>query len=279
MFMTRCSLRIRLALLSLMMGIFVPDKVFAHEPVFSLGPETIFKGGVGLETEFEFEEAGKNREKALRYEIIYGLTKDMALTLSVPQWLDRKEGAETSRGLGDIVLRGKYQFYRKDSLGAQDKAALIYGLEVPTGDDDQHPVLGNGALDHVFGLSLGHESRRLYGFVTGRYVLRTDSGSLDKGDRVLLDVAFGVRPWLRPYKSWDLVFLLENSYIWTDKDERDGVHLENSGGQKLLVGPTFLWSIRNVMVKGGVQFPVWEDVNGNQQETDFRSVAALEYHF
>lgn len=257
--------------------IFSPDFVFAHEPVFSLGPETIFKGGVGIET--EFEQSGGNKEQALHYEILYGITENIALTLEVPQFLKKREGGDTSSGLGDIALRGKYQFYRKDSLGAQDKATLIYGPKFPSGDEDKIPSLSTGSIEHLFGLSLGHESTILYGFATGRYLLKTDSGSKDKGDQLFLDISFGFRPWLRPYKSWDLVLLLENSYVYTQKDEINETKQADTGGHKIFIGPTFLWSIRNIMLKGGVQFPVWQDLNGTQKETGFRSVVAIEYHF
>lgn len=255
------------------------NSAFAHEPVFSLGPETIYKDGVGIETEFEFEHGDKEKEGVLHYEILYGLTENIALTLEVPQFLEKKEDTDTSDGLGDIALRTKFQFYRKDSLGVQDKATLIYGLKFPSGDEGKKPALGSGSIGHLFGLSLGHESTTIYGFATARFFLRTDSGSKDKGDRILLDVSFGFRPRLRAYKSWDLVLLLETSYIFIQKDKINGAKQPNTGGRKLLIGPTFLWSIRNIMLKGGFQFPVWQGLEGSQKKEDFRSVVAIEYHF
>ena len=268
----------RLVRVFIFIGLIV-SPAFAHEPVFSLGPETIFKGGLGIETEFKFDQADKDKELLLHYEILYGLTENLGVTLEIPQFLKKKDGMDSSNGLGDISLRGKYQFYKKDSLGAQDKATIIYGLKFPAGGEDKKPSLGSGAIDHLFGLSVGHESTKIYGFATGRYKLKTDSGSKDKGDQFLFDVSFGLRPWLRPYKSWDLVVLLENSYVYSQKDEIDGVSQTNTGGQKLFIGPSLLWSLRNVMLKGGVQFPVWQDLNGTQSETDLRSIVALEYHF
>jgi DNA-binding transcriptional MerR regulator len=265
-----------IVLIGMMMGVF---QAHAHEPVFSLGPETIYKGGLGFETEFEYEEGDTDKEIALHYELLYGITEDWSVTLDIPQILDKKEGVLSSEGLGDIDLRTKYQLYRKDSLGAQDKVALIYGLELPTGDEKDNPPLGSGSYDHLFGLSAGHESITWYYFLTGRYVLNADAGALDKGDRLLFDGAVGLRPWLRSYKSWDLVVLLESSYIYAEKDVKNGAGLSNTGGQELFLGPTFLWSIRNLMVKGGIQFPIWQDLNGSQDKRDFRSQIALEYHF
>lgn len=251
----------------------------AHEPVFSLGPETIYEGGVGIETEVEFEKADEEREAPLHYEIIYGLTENLAITAAIPHILEKRDGATISEGLGEAALRAKYQFFRKDTLGAQDKATVIYGMKFPTGDEDDRPPLGSGALDHLFGLSGGHESTTWYAFATGRYVLRPEAGTREKGDRVLVDAAGGFRPWLRPYKSWDLVVLLETSYEYAGRDQRDGSTLVNTGGHRLLTGPTFLWSIRNVMVKGGIQLPLWHDLNGDQEESEWRGVLAVEYHF
>ena len=267
---------IALSLVSIL--IFTSHLALAHEPIFSLGPETIYKGGIGIESEVEYEKGGSDRETAIHYEIIYGVTEDLSLTIEVPHIIEKKEGGEISDGLGEVALRGKYQLFRKDTLGAQDKAALIYGLKFPTGDEDKDPSLGSGSWDHLFGLSIGHESTTLYGFATGRYVLKTESGGKEKGDQVLIDVAFGFRPWLRSYKSWDLVLLLENSYICLEKDEVNGIKQANSGGEEIFIGPTLLWSIRNIMIKGGIQFPVWQDLNGNQKR-DFRSLLAVEYHF
>ena len=266
-----------LAVASVLIGL--PSVALAHEPVFSLGPETIYKGGVGVETEVAFEKADEERQAALHYEFIYGLTENLALTAVVPHVLEKRNGANITDGLGEVALRVKYQFFKRDALGVQDKATLIYGMKFPTGSEDRQPPLGSGAVDHLFGLTFGHESTTWYGFATGRYILRPEAGTREKGDRVLIDVAGGFRPWLRPYKSWDLVVLLETSYEYAGRDQRDGTPLANTGGHRLLSGPTALWSIRNVMVKGGVQLPLWHHLNGNQEETEWRGVLAVEYHF
>lgn len=255
------------------------NSALAHEPIFSLGPETIFKGGFGIETEFEFDQADKDKEQALNTEVLYGLTESIGLTLRIPQFINQKEGVNVSNGVGDVSLRGKYQFYKKDSLGSQDKATLIYGLKFPSGNKNKTPSLGSGSVDHLFGLSVGHESTTFYGFATGRYLLKTDSDGKNKGDQFLFDFSVGFRPWIRPYKSWDLVMLLENSYVYTQKDEIARVRQGNTGGQKFFMGPSFLWSLRNIMLKGGIQFPVWQNLNGTQSKTDLRSVVGLEYHF
>lgn len=253
--------------------------IFAHEPVFSLGPETIYKGGIGVESELEYEKGSQERELGLHYEMIYGITQDISVSMALPHILEKYDAGDISRGLGETILRAKFQLYRKDMLRAQDKISVIYGIKFPTGNKDRTPPLGSGAFNHILGLSIGHESTTLYGFAATRYVLKNKNNGIKKGNQIFLDIAFGFRPWLRPYRSWDFVLLLENSYIFSYKNELKGIKQEKSGGQRIFTGPTFLWSIRNIMVKGGIQFPVWQDLKEDADELDFRQVIALEYHF
>jgi len=251
----------------------------AHEPLFSLGPETIYEGGIGIEAELEFEDAKGERLTVINYEILYGLRENLSLTLKVPHILARTEGGRTERGLGDIEFRAKYRFFKKDTLGAQNKVSGIFGIKVPTGDEDALPPLGTGTVDLLFGATYGYESRTWYGFATTRYRLRTQNDGRDLGDRLFLDAAAGYRPWRREYFEWDLVVLAEVNAEFEFKDELRGVRLPDTGGNTVWVGPTALLSYRNVMFKGGIQFPLYEDLNGKQGSSNVRAVVSAEYHF
>lgn len=251
----------------------------SHEPVFSLGPETIYKGGTGIESEFEIERGNDERHTALNYEILYGLTEDLSFTIKVPQIIDHKEGDERDSGLGDIQLRGKYQLFRQDTLGAQDKISVILGIKLPTGDEDTEPPLGTGTTDFLFGMSYGHESRTWYHFITLRYLLRTQDDGFEPGDRFFYDASIGYRPWLREYLEWDFVALLEMSGEYEFESKLKGHALSDSGGNTIWLGPTGLLSYRNIMLKGGIQFPAYQNLKGNQERDDFRAIFAIEFHF
>jgi len=255
-------------------------RAYAHEPVFSLGPETIFEGGVGIETEFEFEDVAGQKQTVMHYEIIYGLKENLSITLNVPQILDRDTDEGTSSGLGDVELRGKYRFFKKDMLGAQHKLTGIFGVKLPTGDDDANPALGTGTTDFLFGGSYGYESRTWYHFLTTRYRFRTESGSRDPGDRLFIDGAIGYRPFQTEYTELDTVFLLEMNVEFEFKDELQGTRLANTGGNTIWLGPTMLISpTPQWMFKSGIQFPVYQDLNGNQEHSKFRAVFGIEFHF
>jgi hypothetical protein len=61
--------------------------------------------------------------------------------------------------------------------------------------------------------------------------------------------------------------------------ELGGSTVSDSGGNTIWLGPSLLFSYRNIMVKGGIQMPVFQDLQGNQERDDFRAVFAIEYHF
>jgi hypothetical protein len=273
----------------------------AHEPVFSLGPHTLYKGGIGVEFETEYLAKSKllengNRisdpmdQKATRLvfptEIIYGMTPDWAVTARIPvvsrtfeKTVAGVKDKDRSSGLGDIVLRSKYRFWRRDTLGVQQAAAIVLGIKLPTGDDEADLPLGTGTTDFVFGLTAGHEGRRLYAFGDLRYRLNTESDDLRAGDTFFYDAALGFRPVLTDYDRPDLVLLVELNGEVARKDERGGTKDPDSGGHTVWLGPNFLLSYRNIMLKGGIRFPVFQELNGTQLGTDYETVLAMEVHY
>ena len=178
--------------------------VYAHEPVFSLGPHTLYKGGIGVEIEAEvlsksrvLQEGDKiddpQNQKATRLvlptEIIYGVTPALSVTARIPI-VDRRfektmggvRDKDRSKGLGDITLRSKFRFWKRDTLGVQQAAAVVFGIKLPTGDDEADLPLGTGSTDFLFGLTAGHEGRRLYAFGDIRYRLNTEANDLREGN-------------------------------------------------------------------------------------------------
>lgn len=251
----------------------------AHEPVFGVGPETIYEGGVGFEVGWDFEDEGEERTAVLEHELIYGLTQNASLTLAFPQVLRRHTEQGTRSGSGDILVRGKFQLWKRDRLNSQDKATLILGVKLPTGSDHGRVPLGTGSTDPLLGFAIGHESRTWYGFATVRYLLRTRHDGLDRGDRIFYDFATGLRPWRTGYLEPDLVFLLEFNGVATLRDRTSAGAVPSTGGNVGWLGPTALLSYRNLMTKAGVQIPVYSSLRGRQKRPDLRAVLAIEYHF
>ncbi len=255
----------------------------AHGPLFSPAPETIFKGGTEVTLGFHTAKTTGGGDRENEYEVFveaeYGLTADWEIGIEVPYAWKKSNGLDAN-GLGDIVLDTKYQFWRRDLPGAQYKAAAFFKTKLPTGDDGGQARIGSGSTDVIGGLATGYESRRWYWFASGVYRVNTEgAGGLEKGDRQFLNVVGGVRPILTEYEEPDTVLMLEVNWEHAGRDDLNGAGLADTGGWELFLSPVVWWTYRQVAIRGGVQFPIAEGLNGNQATSDYRARIEFIYHF
>ena len=235
----------------------------AHEPLFGLGPHTIYKYGFALESEVAKNDFGW----ANKIELLYGVTADWAVTLSLPYLF-----SEPYYGMGNVVVRTKYRFYRNDMQGASRQAALHGGVSLPS----QNKV---NAVDFFLGASFGYESRRHYFFSGARYIYNSSIDNFKRGNVVLIDAAYGIRPWLLEYLAPDPVFLIEINGSYTGKSYAGIKEVQNTGGMVLSLSPGLLFSYRNIMLKAGVKIPVASALYGEKIIPDNEYILGIEYHF
>lgn len=260
-------------------------KTFAHEPTFGIGPHTIYRGGIGLELEYESARRAylgtEARVQKLNFETIYGIHEDLSITLAVSQVTKtiRSSGRTISEsGVGDILLRTKWRFYRDDQFGAVDQLAIIGGVKLPTGSHSGAVALGSGSTDFLVGFAAGRETRLWYYFADARYRLNTAKGGDRQGNLFQYDAAFGVRPYQSEYWTPDLVTLVEINGRLEAKESVNRVINPNSGGHVLSIAPGILLSYRNVMLKTALKIPLIQDLNGLQLENKEEFIVAIELH-
>ncbi|MEO0071528.1 MAG: transporter [candidate division WOR-3 bacterium] len=80
-----------------------------------------------------------------------GLPLNLELGGVVPLML-KSQGANTSQGIGDILIVGRYGILQNSPLPV--RAALSLALSLPTGNKTATPALGDGSTDIGFGLAL-----------------------------------------------------------------------------------------------------------------------------
>lgn len=248
-----------------------PGEVFRHEPIFGIGPRTIWKNGFGFEVGIDRDKSKRKESLGLEYHVIYGLTSNWAVTVESHQVLDQSDSDDT--GLRDLLLRTKYRFYRNDVPGGVFHAAVMSGVEFPTGASG----LSTESTDFFAGLSGAFEGRRWLVFATGRYRVNTKgSNKIKRGNVFLYDVALGVRPVKTGYYQPDLVIMAElNGQIFGEGEFND-TPVDGSSGERLLAGFGAWATFRNWAFKPGIQIPVYNNVNSG--DLDYRFVIAIEFH-
>ena len=250
----------------------------AHDPIFALGPHVLFEGGVETSVSVARSERGDVSNIELRSEAVYGITGDWAAGIDVP-YLFKDNGAnvKNDKGFDNIGIFTKYRFWRNDRLGVQESASAFAKIDFDTASEN----VGSGANDAVLGLAYGYESSKWYRWLSSRYRIngKTDL-NIDRGDKFFLDAVLGIRPKpITDYYKADTVVMLELNAEYTQKSSLSGSSLANTGGEELFISPGIFWTYRNFAVKSGVQVPVYSNLNGNQNSSDYRASLTLELHF
>ena len=186
--------------------------------------------------------------------------------------LDTKAGSMRSSGLGDTELFAKYVVHQIDKRQETIRFVLKSSVTLPTGDEDANPALGDGTTDYSFGVVAGWIKPRVSLTTEGVYSLNTSRRGTNYGDSFSYNVALGYRLSPRVYERYpspQLNVYLELNGISTMRDELKGLKLENSGGTTLLLSPGVQYiGGRRWLVEGSLQFPIVENLNGSQLETD-----------
>ncbi len=270
------QLKIKLGLV--LAASFSLSSVFAHDPVFGQGPHTLFKGGFEVATELHSSKAGDKLDNEIGLDLRYGLTGNWTIGAEIPYSLKSSIGGSSS-GIGDASVFTKYRFWRKDSLGLQESAAVSFKILTQTGDEVQSPALGTGTTDSIVGLSYGYEGRTWYRWASVRYRENgTTNAGLKRGSKTRLDFVVGVRPTLTRYTEPDTVWLLELNGELGDRATLNGNSVANTGGDEWFITPGIFWTIKNFAIKAGVQFPVVSNLNGSQEKSDYRAQMSFEWH-
>lgn len=251
---------------------------FGHDPIFGLGPHVIYKGGVEVAPEIKIAKQGNESETELGFEIVYGITGDWAAGMELPYVL-KNDGGVSASGIGDANAFTKYRFWRKDTLGVQESAAVLLNVKFATGSNSSMPALGSGATDNIVGLAYGYEGRKWYRWASVRYRANgRDSSGLKRGDKLLLDIAGGIRTKLTSYREPDTVWILELNYESGQPADMNGSIVADSGGSEAFISPGIFWTHRNFAIKAGVQIPVYSALNGTQSATNYRVKTVFEWH-
>ncbi len=264
--------------------------VLRHNPIFGLGPQTIWRGGFGVALEGQLTQRTgtlEERGRGLHGELLYGITQDVNLALAFPLGQSRTVrglapgGAQIDRdatGLGDAVIRAKWRFYHSFSGRTQYHAAIIGGVKVPLATASGDPPLGSGSTDFLGAATVSRDGLRSYLWLSGLVRVNGEAFGRQLGNEYRYDAAVGLRPWIPSFRGIDPLLLVEFNGVTAARTVVDGVARSASGGTILAISPGFWLTYRNWALKGGIKLPVLHRLRGNQPEMDYTVVLSIETH-
>lgn len=198
-----------------------------------------------------------------------------------------ESGVADPTGLTDVWLQTKVNLVRSP----MGHLAVVGGLKLPTGRDDVRldtgerlepsSQPGSGAIDVLVGVGFSR-------FITANwtidasvaYTLRTARDDFRVGDRFEAGAAVAYRfgDDVGAFPQWSVFG--ELGAVLSGKDRAGDEHNENSGGSTVFLTPGVRLRITpQVALTLAPSIPIWQDLNGDQDDTRFKVAATLSWSF
>ncbi|MFQ5534313.1 MAG: transporter [Sphingomonadales bacterium] len=229
----------------------------------------------------------------------YGVTPDLALFGVLPFLhkeldLTTPDGARVSRntsGIGDARLFARYTIFKRVGPGLNFRVAPFFGVELPTGDDNDRDSLGrlpatlqlgSGSRDPFGGVVVTYQTLDFQVDAQASYKLNTSANDFELADEARLDGSLQYRLWPRELGRGVPAFVygvLEANLLHRDKNETGGVKDGNSGGTSLMIAPGLQYISKRWILEAIVQVPVFQDLNGTALKDDLTVRAGFRVNF
>lgn len=258
-----------------------------HGPAFGLATPTLARGQWSSDTSAMRLDGDMGSSSQFRQLFGYGMTEDLQMNLSFPLGRSGEDGMiGSSRAAGSMMGAAKtveaslqWRFHRiAPRVGTRRESALFIGVSEPTDDAAGGIEPGNG-----FNMAAvtGYASRTTYWWLGGGAQLYTSRDDARLGDLYYASAVFGWRPPLfqQDYPKPDWRLFIESVYEKSERHRIRGQLMNNSGGEKLLAGPSVLGLYGHWGIEGGILWPVSQSLNGTQADESYRAKLVFTYWF
>lgn len=292
----RRDLHIKLffSLLTIHFSLFT-GSALAHLPMETEYAETLPKDGWEAKFHVGYMDMGSGdnnwmKEQMYEFNVGYGLTRDLSVyvepTYKVKE-MKMPHGShvmkESASGIGDTELLARYRFMKKDRPDGTYQQALLLGVKLPTGAwnvKDKGTRLmdmvqpGTGSTDYRGGFATTWRKGNLTVDGDLIYTFKTENQENYKfGNLISYDLA-GL------YQLNDLYLMLELNGRAAEKDEANSVKDDNTGGHQLFINPGVSYHILpNTMLMLSVQVPVYANMNGDAQKTNYHVMGGVHWFY
>lgn len=130
-------------------------------------------------------------------------------------------------------------------------------------------------------MATGYASRRIYWWLSAGAQTNREKRGDQLGDLYYVGAVFGYRPNVfRGHDApLDFRWFAEAEAEFPQADQREGQTPIETGGQRLLAGPSFLALRGPWGLSGGVLFPLHEDMGAAEPDERYRAKLVVTYWF
>ena len=204
--------------------------------------------------------------------------------------------AGSGAGLGNVILWGKYRFFRTVKTYGDRQAAVRFGLELPTGRktapteqavnasafvrQQLSPI--NGGFSPHFDLAFSQAGGRFIFGSNIEAIARTERDGFRIGDELRLNTDFEYvllpRDYQKPGK--ELFLILETNFVTRGHGRFEGRSVPGSTSTEYYLAPGLQYAAApRFVIEGSIQFPVFRNIGGQILRTDLNLLLGVKYLF
>ncbi len=263
---------------------------------------TVYKGGAVVPRLYLIKQHLGGLEvnrQLLDVSVSYTPTQRVQLEAEVPfsrTSFDTGASSGSGSGLGNVILWGKYRFYRTVKTYGDRQAAARFGLELPTGRDSAPGVRQlnapafvrqqlspvNGGLSPHFDVAFSQAGGRFIFGGNAEGILRSERGGYRLGDeaRVGTDTEYVLLPRDYPTPGKELFAILETTFVHRGTGRVGGQAVTGSNSTEFYIAPGLQYAAApRFVVEGSYQFPVVLNAGAQVLRTDRNILLGVRYLF
>jgi hypothetical protein len=239
-------------------------------PMFSLGNRMMPKGRFAATERFVYQKNENSSASLLVPTFRYGITDKLTVRGHLPVFIDRTVGNKSSDGTSNLVGVFEYSLYkhRVKESNKEYQATFIAGMDFPTVDTTKKPSLGYGGTNFLVGTTGSGLSREWYTFYSLAGTFSTKHKKQHPGSQFLYELGCGYI--IKHSILHNLCVLLEMDGILSSRDTFKDLENPNSGGNIIYLGPSIEYRYWTFLGAVGIQFPIVQSLNGNQDKRNYR---------
>lgn len=257
-----------------------------HGPAFGLATPTLGEGEWSNDTSFMSLGTAQGTGLMYREMLGYGITQDLEATFSFPpvsgntlMQAPRTRIGSMMGAFQDIEGGLLWRFHRvAPAIGERYESTLV--VSASDGQDALRDGLRVGQGVNLAAVT-GYASRSTYWWLGGGVQHYFPHADAQLGDLYYLSAVWGWRPpqFRHDYPQPDWRLFIESLGEISARNKIGGQTVSNSGGRKLLLGPSVLGLYGAWGVEAGVLFPVSQSLNGSQPREHYRAKVVFTYWF
>ena len=194
--------------------------------------------------------------------VLYGITNDLSLLLSVPVAAKYQENAHSSSGFEDLSFQMEYAIYNLQYPCSNAQWTVVAAASVPTGSIHKNPPTGFGNMTYFLGTTYNHTWKEWFLFTEYGVQIPLPQHGTKVGNQYLYQLGFGKTVFQRG--GWIFSWMTEIDGSFFERNKVKGHTNPDSGGNVIYVTPS-LWASSNQWIfQLGVGYAVQQRFFGHQ---------------